>query len=99
MEIIQKEFLLLQLVKIEENIFGSYKFKCYGNEVQYWGNVQVIIKLREVDVSLDSVNFGVENINIVWIKIGEGIEFLNERQKLIKIVDFSFLGWKVVVEY
>lgn len=61
METTQKELSSSQLAKIEENIFGSYKFKRHGNEAQYRGNAQVITKLREADASLDSANLGVEN--------------------------------------
>nr|XP_034311779.1 uncharacterized protein LOC117684306 [Crassostrea gigas] len=95
----QKELSSSQLAKIEENIFGSYTFKRHGNEAQYRGNAQVITKLMEADASLDSANLSVENINTARTKIGEGIELLNERQKLIKIADSSPLGWKVVAEY
>uniref|UniRef100_A0A8W8IRD0 Uncharacterized protein n=1 Tax=Magallana gigas TaxID=29159 RepID=A0A8W8IRD0_MAGGI len=71
METTQKELSSSQLAKIEENIFGSYKFKRHGNEAQYRGNAQVITKLREADASLDSANLGVENINTARTKIGE----------------------------
>lgn len=94
METKQNEVSSSQLVKIEENIIGSYKFKVHGNEAQYRGNAQVITKLREADASLDSANLSVENINTARTKIGEGIELLNERQKLIKIANSSPLGWK-----
>nr|XP_034299251.1 uncharacterized protein LOC117680770 [Crassostrea gigas] len=76
METTQKELSSSQLAKIEENIFGSYKFKRHGNEAQYRGNAQVITKLREADASLDSANLGVENINTARTKIGEVIPSL-----------------------
>uniref|UniRef100_A0A8W8JNN1 Uncharacterized protein n=1 Tax=Magallana gigas TaxID=29159 RepID=A0A8W8JNN1_MAGGI len=86
METTQKELSSSQLAKIEENIFGSYKFKRHGNEAQYRGNAQVITKLREADASLDSANLSVENINTARTKISEEIQITIQFQnKTIRI--------------
>jgi hypothetical protein len=38
-----------QFAKIEENIFGTNKFKRHGNEAQYIGEVQDMTQLCEAD--------------------------------------------------
>ncbi|KAK3085931.1 hypothetical protein FSP39_010930 [Pinctada imbricata] len=80
-------------------MFGLYKFKRHGNEAQYRGNVQVLSKLKEADNHLDSNNITFENVTSARDKIQEGINLLNDREKLIKIADSSPMGWKVVTEY
>ncbi|KAK3101126.1 hypothetical protein FSP39_001144 [Pinctada imbricata] len=95
----QKDLSTTQLSKIEESMFGSYKFKRHGNEAQYRGNVQVLSKLKKADNHLDSNNITFENFTSARDKIQEGINLLNDRQKLIKIADSSPMGWKVVTEY
>ena len=56
-------------------------------------------KLREADDNLQSNNLTMDNVKKARGNIAEGIELLNERQKLSKISDSSPLGWKVVAEY
>ena len=56
MESTQKELSTMQLAKMEENLFDSYKFKRHGNEAQFRGNIKIISKLREADSSLANAN-------------------------------------------
>ena len=95
----QKELSTTQISKIEENLFGTYTFIRHGNEAQYRGNIKVMSKLREADDNLQSTNLTMDNVKKARGNIAEGIELLNERQKLIKIADSSPLDWKVVAEY
>ena len=40
----QKELSTTKISKIEENLFGTYKFKRHGNEARYRGNIKVMSK-------------------------------------------------------
>ena len=69
-------------------------FKKKGHEQQYKHNEQVKSLVNEAK---DAVNNGKQDACIT--KLNEGIELIDQRQKLILIADKSEYGWKTVGEY
>ena len=69
-------------------------FKKKGHEQQYKHNRQVKSTVSEAK---DAVTSGKQDTCIA--KLNEGIELIDQRQKLILIADKSEYGWKTVGEY
>ena len=69
-------------------------FRKKGHEQQYKHNEQVKSLVSEAK---DAVNNGKKDACIT--KLNEGIELIDQRQKLILIADKSEYGWKTVGEY
>ena len=89
----------VQVAKIEQLSNDKYKFKKKGNEEQFKANAKVQQKLREADAFLkDDVQISRATTS-AQEKIGEGMQLIEHRQKLIKMADNSDLGWKTVEEY
>ena len=95
----QKALSDVQVAKIEEIHSDNYKFQRKGNEEQYKINVKVHRKLKEAEHSLKETDDIPTAISDAKVKIAEGIELIEKRQKLIKMADSSPLGWKMVAEY
>ncbi|XP_063952223.1 uncharacterized protein LOC135153491 [Lytechinus pictus] len=93
----QRDLSEAQIAKIEDMSKDQYKFRKRGNEEQYKVNVKVTRKLKEADAILkdDDITGKAE----AQLKISEGIQILEHRQKLIKIADSSDGGWNTVDEY
>ena len=88
-----------QMAKIEENLCDNFTFRRKGNENQYKHEAKVLAKLKEANTHLNDPNVGMPSVNAAKEKISEGIELVQNRQKVIKLADSSVLGWKVVQEY
>ncbi|CAG2213405.1 unnamed protein product [Mytilus edulis] len=88
-----------QINKIEESVSDNYKFQRKGNENQFRHSVKVISKLTEARSLLDTPDVSLSKVAAAKDKISEGIDLVQERQKLIKLADSSELGWRVVQEY
>ena len=73
---------------------GPRNFKKKGHEQQYKHNEQVKSAVNEAK---DAVVAGKNEACIA--KLNEGIELIDQRQKLILIADKSDYGWKTVGEY
>ena len=97
----QRDLSDVQVAKIEEMTKDSYKFRKRGNEEQYKVNTKAIRKMKEANVILDagSGSSSSSNIGDARAKISEGIEIMQNRQKLIKLADSSDAGWSTVDEY
>ncbi|CAG2189976.1 unnamed protein product [Mytilus edulis] len=95
----QQDISQSQMYKIEQTVTDNYSFKRKGNENQFKHESRVLSKLKEADVNLEGPDLSVDSVQTAKAKIVEGIELVKERQKLIKMADFSELGWKVVSEY
>ena len=93
----QKDWSESQISKLQTRIADPYKFKKAGNEQQFLANEKVVDTLKEAHFHLGSGSD--ESIHVAAGKIGEGMDLLHHRQKLIKLADSSELGWKVVKEY
>jgi hypothetical protein len=55
--------------------------------------------MKEVNNQIETDNLSQENVNATKRKISEGMDVIKQRQKLIKLVDSSDDGWRVVNEY
>lgn len=86
-----------QLAKIESVTSSSYTFKRKGNEEQFKHSVKVMDKLKEATSILSSER--IDSKVAAQVKINEGMELIQHRQKLIKLADSSKFGWKVVENY
>ena len=95
----QKSLSDTTLAKLDENMADSYKFRKRGNEEQFKHNHKVFVKLREAEAEIEGDNLNQTNINNAKRKITEGMDFVKNRQKLIKLADSSDAGWRVVDEY
>ena len=62
-------------------------------------NNKMLSKIKEDVNVLNANNPSQEGISKAKEKLAEGTSLLNYRQKIIKIVDSSDLGWRVVQEY
>ena len=69
-------------------------FKKKGHEQQYKHKQQVKSVVSEAK---DAATSGKQDTGIA--KLNEGIELIDQRQKLILIADKSEYGWKIVGEY
>ncbi|CAG2253627.1 unnamed protein product [Mytilus edulis] len=88
-----------QINKIEESVSDNYKFQRKGNENQFRHSVKVISKLTEARSLSYTPDVSLSKVAATKDKISEGIDLVQERQKLIKLADSSELGWRVVQEY
>ena len=88
-----------QINKIEENLNEHYSFRKKGNENQFKHQARVLTKLKEAKDHLNSASIVDESVEAAKVSINEGMEFVKNRQKVIKLADSSQLGWKVVKEY
>ena len=95
----QKSLSDTQLAKIDKSMSDTYKFRKRGNEEQYKHNQKVFIKMKEVNNQIETDNLSQENVNANKRKNSEGMDVIKQRQKLIKLVDSSDDGWRVVNEY
>ena len=75
---------------------NKYKFQWKGNKEQYKINVKVHRNLKEADHSLTEADDTPTAVSDAKVKIADGIyiELIKKRQKLIKMVDSSPLGWR-----
>ncbi|KAK3085977.1 hypothetical protein FSP39_011534 [Pinctada imbricata] len=93
----QREMNDFQLKRLQSLTNESYVFKRKGNEAQFKFNNEVKGRLDLADTCLkDNPEQGSEK---ALSYISEGIELLNNRQKLVKLADMSDNGWRVVQEY
>ena len=73
-----------QMAKIEENLCDNFTFRRKGNENQYKHEAKVLAKLKEANTHLNDPNVGMPSVNAAKEKISEGIELVQNRQKVIK---------------
>ncbi|KAK3088526.1 hypothetical protein FSP39_020182 [Pinctada imbricata] len=92
----QRELSEMQMSRIQNDILSqnTYKFKRKSCEDQYQFNSSVLGKMKEAESGLDH-----GELCSAKQKLLEGMELMNNRQKLVKLADSSELGWKVVDEY
>ena len=83
-----------QLSKLQSTNDSSFVFKKKGNEAQFKFNNSVKDKLTSARTSVTE-----GEAESAFSSISEGIELLNNRQKLIKLADSSKAGWRTVQEY
>ncbi|VDI07970.1 Hypothetical predicted protein [Mytilus galloprovincialis] len=95
----QQEISQTQMAKMEETLTDNYTFQRKGNENQFKYGVKVLTKLKEAKSSLEVHDLTRATVQNAKSRISEGIDIVQERQKLIKLADSSQLGWKVVNEY
>ncbi|VDI05545.1 Hypothetical predicted protein [Mytilus galloprovincialis] len=95
----QQEISQTQMAKMEETLTDNYTFHRKGNENQFKYGVKVLTKLKEAKSSLEVHDLTRATVQNAKSRISEGIDIVQERQKLIKLADSSQLGWKVVNEY
>lgn len=84
-----------QFSKIQQNMLCAepHKFARKSCEDQHKFNVKVRAKLVEAE------HLSAVNTDACQLKIAEGIDLVDYRQKLIKLADTSECGWKAVEEY
>lgn len=84
------------------------EFRRKGNEKQFKFNEEVVDKIQVADTELKAIAVPADaaavNVPVAVLEktrraIKEGISSIQERQKLIRIVDRSDFGWDVVNEY
>lgn len=81
------------------------EFKRKGNEQQFIFNDQVVEKLESAVLSLEGSTSSASSASTVTALEGakasvkEGMDLLNNRQKLIRLADRSDFGWEVVNVY
>ena len=95
----QQEISQTQMAKMEETLTDNYTFQRKGNENQFKYGVKVLTKLKEAKSGLEVHDLTRATVQNAKSRISEGIDIVQERQKLIKLADSSQLGWKVVNEY
>ena len=95
----QRQLSDSQLAKIEELMTDSYEFKRKGNKDQYKVNIKVMKKMKEAQSFTKDAPEQNEHTISAAKCIGEGIDILTHRQKLVKMADSSGNGWKTVEEY
>lgn len=93
----QRELSDSQLSKIQQNILSNenYQFKKKSCEDQFKFNAKVLGKFRDADAHASSEAHHLD----LTQDIAEGINLINNRQKLIRMADSSELGWRVVEQY
>ena len=95
----QRQLSDSQIAKIEELTTDNYEFKRKGNKEQHKINTKIIKKMKEAQSNLQDSPMRNNQIDSATQRIGEGIDLLTHRQKLVKMADQSESGWKTVEEY
>ena len=90
----QKQQHEQQMCKIQEVSDKTFVFKRKGNEAQFKFNNTVREKMVQANTH---INDG--DAESAFHSITEGIELIDNRQKLVKLADSSKNGWRTVQEY
>ena len=86
-----------QISRLRSSALGQYQFKRKSCEEQFHFNASVEDKFSDIDCSLSNLN--AESVERAKKNVAEGKSLIQQRQKMLKLVDSSELGWKVVSEY
>jgi len=96
-----QQFSQQQLSSIQENLNNndSYLFRKKGNEEKHKANGKALRRMKEADGFLRDAlaSVSADDLSAAQRTVAEGIDILE--QKLIKLVDSSDSGWRVVREY